>query len=293
MDKSTVSRIVALFNETGTVSKRQYPDSHSASHKKLTEVDKLMIIEIALDKPGIYLSEIKQCLLEEHGTDVSVSTICKYLHNEAGFTRQKMIITAKQRSEVLRLEYITDICVYVGHPDLFIFVDETGADGRDRMRRFGYSLRGKPAVANKLLFRGQHISAIAAISFDRGLLNCYTVIGSVNGDEFLSFIRKSLLPCITPFDGSSPRSIVILDNASIHHVAGVVDTIQNAGALTYFLPPYSPDFNAIEHTFSMVKSVLKANEAEWSELDAETAVVAAFNTVTIQDCQGWITHCGY
>ena len=156
MDKSTVSRIVVLFNETGTVSKRQYPDSHSASHRKLTEVDKLMIIEIALDKPGIYLGEIKQCLLEEHGTDVSVSTICKYLYNEAGFTRQKMIITAKQRSEVLRLEYITDMCVYVGHPDLFVFVDETGADGRDRMRRFGYSLRGKPAVANKLLFRGQH-----------------------------------------------------------------------------------------------------------------------------------------
>ena len=82
VDKSTVSRIVVLFNETGTVSKRQYPDSHSASHRKLTEVDKLMIIEIALDKPGIYLGEIKQCLLEEHGTDVSVSTICKYLHNE-------------------------------------------------------------------------------------------------------------------------------------------------------------------------------------------------------------------
>ena len=56
---------------------------------------------------------------------------------------------------------------------------------------------------------------------------------------------------------------------------------------------YSPDLNAIEHAFSKVKSVLKANEAEWTDLDTETAVVAAFNTITVSDCQNWISHCGY
>ena len=99
------------------------------------------------------------------------------------------------------------------------------------------------------------------------------------------------MPSITPFNGHNPRSIVILDNANIHHVAGAVDMIQNAGALAYFLPPYSPDLNAIERIFSKVKSVLKANEDDWSQLNAQTAVVAAFNCVTIKDCQGWITHC--
>ena len=63
--------------------------------------------------------------------------------------------------------------------------------------------------------------------------------------------------------------------------------------LTYYLPPYSPDFNAIEHTFSKVKSILKAKEVEWCELDAEAAVIAAFNCVIIENCQGWITHYGY
>ena len=60
----------------------------------------------AIDKPGIYLSEIRQCLLEEHGTDVTISTICKFLHKEAGSTRQKMVLTAKQRSESLRAQYL-------------------------------------------------------------------------------------------------------------------------------------------------------------------------------------------
>ena len=70
------------------------------------------------------------------------------------------------------------------------------------MRKFGYSLRGKPAIANKLLFRGQHISAIAAISFESRLLDCYTVIGSVTGNEFLTFITNSLVPSITLMSGS-------------------------------------------------------------------------------------------
>ena len=35
------------------------------------------------------------------------------------------------------------------------------------------------------------------------------------------------------------HSIVVMDNASIHHVP----SIENTGTLVQFLPPYSPDFN--------------------------------------------------
>jgi len=72
-----------------------------------------------------------------------------------------------------------------------------------------------------------------------------------------------------------------------------VDTIQQTGALVQFLPPYIPDLNAIEESFSKVKSVLKANEDARKDLDIETAVLAAFNTITPADCQAWIAHCGY
>lgn len=84
-----------------------------------------------------------------------------------------------------------------------------------------------------------------------------------------------------------------MDNASIHHQSTIVDAIQSTGALLHFLSPYSPDFNAIELTFSKVKSVLKNHESAWQDMDTETAVLAAFNTVTPEDCQSWIEHCGY
>ena len=289
VDPSTVCRTIALFDETGGVSKRKHPEN--VGTKKLTEVDKLTILAVVLEKPGIYLREIKRLLVEETGTEVEISTICKFLH-ESGFTRQKMVIAAQQRSDSLRAEYLMDMSVYKGHPEMFVFVDEMGSDKRDTMRKFAYSLRGKPAFSRKLLVRGKRVSAIAGISC-AGLLDCYPVIGSVTADKFKHYAENALVPHLRPFNGVNAHSVVILDNASIHHVDGVVDTIRQTGALVQFLPPYSPDLNAIEESFSKVKSVLKANEDAWKDFDIETAVLAAFNSITPADCQAWIAHCGY
>ena len=46
---------------------------------------------------------------------------------------------------------------------MFIFINETGSDLRDAMRKFGYSLRGKCSVAKRLLVRGEHMSVITAL----------------------------------------------------------------------------------------------------------------------------------
>ena len=75
-----------------------------------------------------------------------------------------------------------------------------------------------------------------------------------------------------------------MDNCSIHHVSGIKEMIEETGPLLLFLPPYSPDF---KEAFSKVKAFLD-QEAEAFE-DPE---VAAFSTITPQDCQQWIRHAG-
>ncbi len=60
-----------------------------------------------------------------------------------------------------------------------------------------------------------------------------------------------------PFDDSNSKSILIIDNCSIHHVGPVKELMQDAGILHMFLPPYSPDFNPIEETFSSLKYYLE------------------------------------
>lgn len=182
----------------------------------------------------MYLHEIQQILIQETGTNVDTSTIWRFLQT-SNITRQKMVLVAKQRSEVQRADYLHDMQVFYGHPEMLVFVDETVADRRNCLRRFGYSLRGRPAVLKKLLVHGR-VSAIASMSTD-GILNCvmYTYTGSVTGDRFKHFIHHSLLPQLQPFDGLNPQSIVVMDNASIHHASGVVDLIESTAALVQFL----------------------------------------------------------
>ena len=40
-----------------------------------------------------------------------------------------------------------------------------------------------------------------------------------------------------PFDVENERSMVMFDNASIHHIDPVVEAINSVGALVKFLPP--------------------------------------------------------
>lgn len=248
-------------------------------------------MELSIDKPGIYLAEIQKELFQATGIDVSVSTICRTLQKN-GFTRQKIAVTALQRNELLRAQYMLDISVFVNHPELFVFVDEMGSDRRDQRRKFAYSLRGRTPTARRLLFRGEHITAIAAMTHNR-ILDFCTVVGGVTADVFDKFVANALLPYLQPFNGVNPCSILVLDNAIIHHVGDILKLVENVGLLIYFLPPYSPDLNPIEEAFSKVKSVLKANEENWHDFDIETAVSAAFNCIHTEDCQGWVSHCGY
>ena len=91
------------------------------------------------------------------------------------------------------------------------------------MRRFGYSLRGRPPVSRKLLVE---------VSEHQLLLECvvmayWTYVQSRAVWVLKNFqsLLECLLPQLQPFNGTNARSVVILDNASIHHAKGIVDLI--------------------------------------------------------------------
>ena len=66
-------------------------------------------------------------------------------------------------------------------------------------------------------------------------------------------LQQFLLPHLLPYNGFNATSVVIMDNASIHHIEEVSKTIQDVGALLIPLPPYSPDYNPIEKAFSKLR----------------------------------------
>ena len=54
------------------------------------------------------------------------------------------------------------------------------------------------------------------------------------------------------FDGINPRSVVIMDNCSVHHVSEVKQLLEEAEILALFLPPYSPDKDPLEEALSTI-----------------------------------------
>ena len=75
-------------------------------------------------------------------------------------------------------------------------------------------------------------------------------------------------PQLNPYPGK--RSVVVLDNCSIHHDEEIRELVVEecgeisstallccAGARLVYLPPYSPDFNPIEEAFSAMKAWLR------------------------------------
>ena len=57
-----------------------------------------------------------------------------------------------------------------------------------------------------------------------------------------------------------PNSVLVLDNASIHHDRHIANIVEACGCLLLHLPAYSPDLNPIEKGFSVLKSALWRNE---------------------------------
>lgn len=50
-----------------------------------------------------------------------------------------------------------------------------------------------------------------------------------------------------------------MDNVSIHVNREVEEVIREAGYIVQYLPPYSPDYNPIELTFSVLKAWVRRN----------------------------------
>ena len=100
-----------------------------------------------------------------------------------------------------------------------------------------------------------------------------------------------------PFPGVS--SVLVLDNASVHHSAELQDCCNAAGVLLVFLPPYSPFWNPVEMVFSYVKGFLRRHGTKFHLLFAESdqndweLLQVAYDQITPVLCSKFISHCGY
>ena len=199
-----------------------------------------------------------------------------------------------ERNEQDREDFKRNILVHY-RPEQLVFADESHFNRLTLRRPYAWAKRGDRASRYEFQFRGSKYSILPALSLD-GILHLEVVENAVTGAAFRRFV-EGLLPRMNKWP--LPNSVLVVDNASIHKVAGIRELVEEHGMRLMFLPSYSPDLNPIELSFSSIKVWLRANRDEVNrEMESENGTVynalwQAVYSVTPEKARGWYKHCGY
>lgn len=133
-------------------------------------------------------------------------------------------------------------------PEEIAYVDETGIDSY-LYRKYGYALRGK-IVAGRIRGRKYARTGIVAAKMGKDILAACSYNGTMNHVLFEDWFEKHLLPAL-------PKgTAIVMDNASFHRKKQLRCLAQKYECTLIFLPPYSPEFNPIEHFWAWLKHTL-------------------------------------
>jgi len=144
---------------------------------------------------------------------------------------------------------------------------------------------GERAIGKAPRNQGTNLTVVGAIALD-GVRCLMAYEGGTTKQAFLHFVREALVPSLRRGD------VVVMDNLASHYADGVREAIEGVGGSVMYLPPYSPELNPIEHTWSKLKALLRRAEARTLRLLA-AALSESSSRITPSDLIGWFRDCGY
>jgi transposase len=185
------------------------------------------------------------------------------------YQKKKQFLYA-ERSEAKRKCYQDELATL--NLDDIVYLDESGMDDNE-VNQYGYGLKGKRVMDEKRAEKQTRISIIGALNKNR-FFAPFVFEGSCNRDVFTIYITEVLAECI------HPGMTIVLDNASFHKGGSILEIIKTLGCNVLYLPPYSPDFNPIEHFWASIKYKMK-NVLKYTTPDIFQASIITFSNISI------------
>ncbi len=172
-------------------------------------------------------------------------TVQRFL-KRMNWSRKKSQRMGDRQSNELRLVYRAESIHWMA--EQLVFIDESLFNETTGWRQYTYAPVGQPGRYYASRRRGHSWSVLPAYAIN-GYLPCIVIKeGWFNAEQFYRWVADELLPCYRP------GQIIIMDNASIHCNGRIEELIGSRGLEVRYLPPYSPDLNPIELTFSILKA---------------------------------------
>jgi transposase len=164
-----------------------------------------------------------------------------------------------------------------------VFLDEAGFS-LALYAAYGWSPQGERLVEAVPFQRGTNLSVLGA--FDReGMLCTKEKEGAFKRVDVEAFLEHDLLPRLLP------GSVLVLDNARIHHGERLQEIVAAAGCSLLYLPPYSPDLNPIELAWSWIKRFVR-RQAPRDRESRLAAIQSALASLPAAFAPNWFNKCG-
>lgn len=247
-----VSKVVNDFAATGIASLTAPPRRPAPMRPSLGELELELLTELREECDERYLYEYVD-ELAKYGIMTSKSSVCRAFQT-------RIPATLKNRSKLSGVpdpadvnRFMLQICgpAFFPHNKLIV-LDGSNCDGSDMFRRKG---RAPPGVrippSEPFLSRAPSVSNLTAVAFT-GVVQSYSVINQTFGaEDVVKFIKEKLGPALPP----GTFTALVLDNAPINTPVEVLLAAAEFNLSVIHLPPYSPRFMPVEHTFAQVKSL--------------------------------------
>lgn len=274
---------------------------------KIEEVHRRFMCEQIEQNPKLTLKEMKEKLQVDF--DLSVSVECIRNHLDGLLYTLKNIRHEPERANIdsnklKRQEYVRQLLQEQANNVPILYMDETNFN-LHISRTQGRSLKGTRCTTIAAGSKGANVHVIGCIS-TMGLIHYEVRRGSFKMAEANNFVRQTLRNARNLYQN---RVTLVIDNAPCHSsIEEVFLEEEFAENKLLRLSPYSPMLNAIEMTWSVLKSQVKSQlsdeihdilnnnqrngqtQREYRLVALENIINGCIRNIRIEDCTKNIAH---
>ena len=299
-----VSDVWSRYWLHGTVETHQGRREAPPANQQISVEEDMMILRLIAEKPRMQLKDQHARFHEESsGMTIAYSTFCQAVRR-LRLTRHVVRSICYRADMEAAEQWLADFLVDYAQFHI-VMIDETSKDMGVLKGSFGYALRGEQCIDRSLacLSHGERISILAAFTIE-GFLDWAIIPGTFTSDLFLhvtteqfvdwrGFVREPmLLSHVGGYPG--PRSVVVLDNASVHGDPLFRARLAAVGCEVVFLPPYCWFLSTLDNGgFGFVVRFLRANPQLIQQLGMKGACEQAMMAMGDDEAKASFHRCGW
>jgi transposase len=265
---STVQRYINDYLENEKLS-----PNHHGSESKLSLKDEQKLITYLQKNTYRYTKDICLYVKKEFKVEYCVSGMTKWLHAHGFCYKKPHGVPAKANEETQKKfmkEYLKLKKEAAMANEVILFGDSSHPQHQTQLA-YGWILKGE-RKAVPMTATQRRVNVMGAINLDGHIVQSMTA-ETINAETFEIFLKK-LRKCY-----GDKNIHLILDNASYHTSKVVKASAEKLNIKIHYLPPYSPNLNAIERLWKIMKEVVSYNQYYAKFEEFKSAIESFFKNI--------------